>query len=139
MIREFQEYLAPSVPQLKLERGVDCAESYPTYKAASPALKKSGVYLIFDDSQAPRYIGLAMDRSLIERILYYRTEKRFTPRWIDVIPFDPEWVFFAPSLESFLIDRIIRLGEEHITLVNVRGKWPAYVYCLNRALARDEE
>jgi hypothetical protein len=141
MIRDFQGLLAPSVPQLKIEKGVDCAEAYPTSEAASPALKKRGVYLIFDDSESKIYIGVTIDRQLIARCLEHRKGKRcgLTPRWIDVIPFDPEWEFFAPSLEVFLIDRIVRLEECIITSVNKRGASRAHTHVLKRLLRESEE
>jgi len=115
------------VPRFQIEKGIDCADSYPTRKAVSPSLKKCGVYLIFDDDsfESLRYIGMAPDRSLIHRIRNHRMNKRFTPRWIDVIALDYPWSFLVPSLESFLIDRVIRI--EGNTLVNVRGTFPAYV------------
>jgi hypothetical protein len=129
MICEFQGHLAPTVPQFKIEEGVDCADSYPSSKAASPALKKRGVYLIFDDSESLIYIGMAIERSLIERIRNHRTSKRFTPRWIDVIPFDWEWLFFAPSLELFLIDKFARM--KGVTLDNKLGTQGAVVDLLD--------
>jgi hypothetical protein len=126
MICEFQGLLAPTVPQFKIEQGVDCADSCPTYKKASPALKKRGVYLVFDESEWPRYIGMAAERSLIDRIRNYLKSGHFAPpwknvipRWIDVIPFDWKWVFLAPALELYLIDKV---GEkEGNKLVNKRG------------------
>jgi hypothetical protein len=143
MICEFQGLLAPSVPQLKLENGIDCAESYPTSEAASPTLKKRGVYLIFDDSESKIYIGATIDRELIDRCLEHLTTKpfkHFAPRWIDVIPFDPEWEFFAPSLELFLINRIVRLeGRGVIASVNKRGASRAHDYVLIRLLDESDE
>lgn len=122
MICDFQGLLAPlqTIPQFKIEKGVDC-DHYPTFGAASPALRLRGVYLVFDESEWPRYIGMAAERSLIERIRNHRKRewKDVNPRWIDVIPFDWEWVFFAPALELYLIDRV---GEkEGSKLVNKRG------------------
>jgi hypothetical protein len=141
MIREFQEYLAPTVSQLKIENGVDCAESYPASRAASPALKKHGVYLIFDGTESQIYIGATIDRQLIDRCLeQLKKPKRFTPRWIDVIPFDREWEFLAPSLELYLIYKVKR--KEHgctLKLVNQRGIRRAHVEILNEALLKDEE
>lgn len=104
-IHEFQAHLAQHVPQFKIENGVDCAESYPGRKAASLPLTRKGVYLIFDDSESLVYIGVTIMRPLSERIRDHRTSKLFTPRWIDVIPFDWEWAFFAPSLEEFLLKK----------------------------------
>src|SRR5689334_6013398 len=96
MICEFQGLLAETVPPFKVEEGIDCTYSCPTHATASPALRMYGVYLIFDDSsEFPRYIGVTLDRSLIDRIRNYFKSGRFasrwkdvTPRWIDVIPFD---------------------------------------------------
>lgn len=126
VICEFQGLLAPTVPQFKIERGVDCAESCPTRKTASPPLQKYGVYLVFDDSESLRYIGSTIDRKLIARCLEHRKSERFikrfkfTPRWIDVIPLDWGWVFFAPSLELYLISKITFMKGD--TLVNQRGR-----------------
>jgi hypothetical protein len=143
MIREFQGFFVPTVPLLKIENGVDCAESYPASKAASPALKKHGVYLIFDGTESQIYIGATIDRQLIDRCLEHlkaKPFKRFTPRWIDVIPFDRGWEFLAPSLELYLIYKVKR--KEHgctSELVNQRGILRAYIDNLNEELLKDEE
>ena len=121
IICEFQGLLAPTIPHFKIEKGVDC-DNCPTPKAASPALKHYGVYLIFDDSESLIYIGIAIHRWLIDRIRFHLKKKeRFksSPCWIDVIPFDPAWAFFAPALELYLIDKIAHL--EGNRLVNIRG------------------
>lgn len=122
-IHEFQGHLAPHVPQFKIEKGVNCAESYPTRKTACPPLQKYGVYLIFDDSESQVYIGMALDRRLINRCLDHLTVKpftRFIPRWVDVIPLDWKWAFFAPSLERYLIEKVSLM--EGYTIVNRRGR-----------------
>lgn len=105
LIHEFQGHLARDVQQFKIETGVDCAEYYPGRKAASWPLTRTGVYLIFDGSESLVYIGMTIKRQLIQRILEHRTSKQYTPRWIDVIPFDWEWAFLAPSLEEFLLKK----------------------------------
>jgi hypothetical protein len=130
LICEFQGFLAPTVPQLKIEKGVDYEDSYPTSKTASPALTKCGVYLIFDDNyfESLRYIGMAgPDRSLIDRIRDHRKSKRFsfTPRWIDVIAVYFPWEFFAPALELYLIDKIKSMKGNN--LVNIRGTLSASI------------
>jgi hypothetical protein len=118
LICEFQRLLAPNVPQLKIEIGIDCAAP-PS--GLTPALESCGVYLIFDESESLMYIGIAPERRLIDRVGSYRSKPRFPrkPRWIDVIPFDSEWLFFVPALELYLIDRITKLSPG--ILVNKTG------------------
>jgi len=140
MIREFQGLLVPPLP-LKIENGLDCAESCPTFRAASPSLKKQGVYMVFDDSESKIYVGVTIDRPLVDRCRDHIKNKRFkllgfTPRWIDVIPFDPEWEFLAPSLELYLIYKIFH--QEHgctLTLVNKRGTMRAHFEIVALAVA----
>jgi hypothetical protein len=148
MIREFQGLLVPTVP-LKIEKGVDCAEPYPARKAVSQLLNKQGVYLIFDDSESKIYIGATIERSLADRCQEHIKNKQskqgkrfkrlgFTPRWIDVIPFDVEWEFFAPSFELYLIDKVGR--KEHgctLSLVNDRGTWAVKAARLAYILAEE--
>lgn len=123
LIGEFQGFLAKDVPQLKIEKGVDCAESFPVRKAVSGPLRKRGVYLVFDDSESLRYIGMTISRSLIYRCRDQLRSKPLlrlvTPRWIDVIPFDRKFAFLAPSLESYLIIQIT--SKEGSALVNRLG------------------
>jgi GIY-YIG catalytic domain len=149
MIREFQKHLAPKVPQLQIEKGVDCAEPYPARKAVSQSLNKQGVYLIFDDSESKIYIGATIERPLADRCQEHIKNKQskqgkrfkdlgFTPRWIDVIPFDGEWAFFAPSLELYLIDKVAR--KEHgctLASVNKRGGNAAMIFALLAILAEE--
>lgn len=114
LIRDFQRFLAPTLPQLKIERGVDCVDDY---RKISTALGKCGVYLIFDDSESLRYIGVT--GCLAERIPAYRYEDRFVPRWVDVIPFDSESKYLALALEWYLLDKVSRIKDN--VLVNKRG------------------
>ena len=144
MIRGFQGLLAPTAPQLKIEKGVDCAEPYPERKAVSQSLNKQGVYLIFDDSESKIYIGSTIDRPLADRcrdhIKGFTKRFGFNPRWIDVIPFDHEWEFFASSLELYLIYKVTR--KEHgctLELVNQRGTSSATARNLGELIAKREE
>jgi hypothetical protein len=144
MIREFQGHLAPKVPQLQIEKGVDCAEPYPARKAVSQPLNKQGVYLIFDDSESKIYIGSTIDRPLADRcrdhIRGFAKRFGFKPRWIDIIPFGREWEFFAPSLESYLIYKVKR--KEHgctLESVNQRSASSATVRNLGELIAKREK
>jgi hypothetical protein len=120
---------------------VDYAEPYPARKAASQPLNKQGVYLIFDDSESKVYIGSTIDRPLADRCRDHIREfaKRFgfKPRWIDIIPFDREWEFLAPSLVLYLLYEVTR--KKHgctLKLVNQRGTRSASILNLGEIWRR---
>jgi hypothetical protein len=106
MIREFQTLLSPSIPRLELEEGVDCES-----KVQSSALKKPGVYFIFDATEMLMYVGSASSEQMIQRTrTHLKSKERFqkSPRWIDIIPLEWDWFFIAPALELYLIQKIER-------------------------------
>jgi hypothetical protein len=134
MIREFQRrFLAPdAVPQLKIERGVDCIDRYTEESPAS--LEKCGVYMIFDESDSLIYIG-ETEKYLYKRIPVslkfvkkFRNHPHLHPlrqsprasRCVDIVPFDWNIAFLVPALESYLIDEVSQI--EGNVLINVRGK-----------------
>src|SRR6266478_8142885 len=97
MVREFQMLLATNMPKFKIEEGVDC-QNIANLTRQCPALKKPGVYLIFDEAETLVYIGIAASQPLIDRVRTHLQSKKplkKRSRWIDIIPFDPEWSFFA--------------------------------------------
>jgi hypothetical protein len=124
MICEFQVFLAPNVPQFRIEEGIDC--DHPTSRATSPTLKMCGVYLFFDDSESLRYIGVG--DCLKQRIPSSRREilrdHGVVPRWIDVIPFERRFGFLAYALEKYLIFSVSDI--EGNALVNRIGN-PEYI------------
>jgi len=104
LIEEFQALLAPQVPHLQIQEGA--SDGLAT---RSPALKKPGVYLLFDETATLKYIGSAVNQPLIGRVRTYMGQESrlpFVPKYIDIVPFEWEWCFFAPALELYLIQKI---------------------------------
>lgn len=132
MIRDFHGFsvqTVPTLPQLKIEKGFDYQDPWPTFRVASPALRERGVYLIFNNYESPVYIGKAPERCLIKRIpeslryiegwihKYARDHvDRFLPRWIDIVPLDSRFAFLAHDLETHLIRNVSQL--KGVVLIN---------------------
>jgi len=126
LLQDFQALLAPEVMQLKLERGVDCL-STDRLTQKCPALKREGVYLIFDENEKLVYIGSAANQPLVKRVRNQIFTTRFgtQPRWIDIIPFDSRWSFFIPALELYLIRKVVK--ESGSALVNKIGTFAGLI------------
>ncbi|MBM3982245.1 MAG: hypothetical protein FJ304_18660 [Planctomycetes bacterium] len=104
LLGEFQTLLTGQVPKLEIQDGfVDNLET------RSLALKKPGVYFLFDAASVLKYVGSATNQPMIDRIrTYFGSDSRlpFTPKYVDIVPFEWEWCFFAPALELYLIQKI---------------------------------
>jgi hypothetical protein len=103
-LSEFQSYLAPHVPTLRIERAID-VNGWP---------RLQGVYLIYDKQDRLLYVGMTLD-CFQNRIRDH--ERKFETPWIDLIVFPPELSFLAPALEVFLHKHLHPLhdgGGKHV-------------------------
>lgn len=132
MIRDFHGFsvqIVPTLPELKIEKGFDYQDPWPTFRGASPALRERGVYLIFNNYESPVYIGMASERCLIKRIRESLRDieewihehardhvDRFLPRWIDIVPIYSRFAFLAHDLETHLIRNVSQL--KGVVLIN---------------------
>ena len=105
VLDEFQTFLCPGLPRFELVAADDSQWSDDRYKAqrATGVFSRRGVYLIFDQSEALQYVGVAM-YTFQKRI--WSHDEWVRRRWTDVIPFPDESYFLARALEFFLIVRL---------------------------------
>lgn len=111
-LEEFQKYLTPKVPQVRIRKGFDRQEN-DRHKWASEnrdLLNQRGVYLFFDKEEKLIYVGKASTSNWFDkRVWTHEDQAKFQSRparWIDFIPFEEGLEFLAPALEEFLIGRL---------------------------------
>lgn len=105
ILDEFQSFLSSKVPTLSIQPACDRSWSNERYREErrSGIYRRYGVYLIFDESEALRYAGLAMN-AFDDRIWGHRHDPY--RRWTDIIAFEHANYFLAPALECLLIVRL---------------------------------
>jgi hypothetical protein len=103
-LKEFQQLLASTVPQLRIERQSDV----PAWE------QKNGVYFLFADNEQLIWIGYTLN-GFQNRVASHKRDKVW--RWMDLIVFDKNFEFFASALETFLRQRLSPIldgGGKHI-------------------------
>ncbi len=106
VIAEFQSYISTEVQPLKIIAATDRNWTETEYKRFRPSgfpSRLRGVYLIFDPLGKLLYVGVAI-LSYDKRV--WSHDNNLERRWIDIIPFEDKYVFFALSLEFLLITRL---------------------------------
>mgnify|MGYP002623483324 CR=1 FL=1 len=103
---EFQSYLATQVPRLSIEPLNDREWTYARYRqaCADGVFDRPGVYFIFAPDQTLEYIGVATG-IFHDRI--WSHDEWVNRRWTDGIALNDDYRFLAPSLELFLISRLV--------------------------------
>ena len=135
---EFHALLAPEVARLTVEKGIDCSAA-GRLEQGCPALKRKGVYLVFDEHETLIYIGSTIEQPLLKRV---RSQiSRFKQaRWFDIIPFESKQSYFIPALEMYLIQNAKRAelnGERGIALLNKIGTFEPHSEWLVRMWAEE--
>jgi hypothetical protein len=101
VVGEFWSHLAATVPQpayiMQVDRRWPDTE-WKGYRRATHCYQGTGVYLHFSETGEILYIGVTL--ASLDRCWANDSPER---RYIDAIRFDPNYEFFAPALEVFLI------------------------------------
>lgn len=101
---EFQVYLSQAVPELNLEVALGPGEVLGWDQPR--VLRLPGVYLFFDAAERLLLVGcstLVMRDRVASHLKEDVLKNARSSGWIDVIPLNPRWFFFAPALEAYLI------------------------------------
>lgn len=104
-LEEFQSYLSPKAPTLRIVLGNDKQWSKYEYdtQVQQGVFRQCGVYLFTTTENVLEYIGLAT-RTFDDRI--WKHDDHISRRYTDLIPIPRDFDFLAPALEMFLIQRL---------------------------------
>lgn len=106
VIDRFHSLLAPHVPLRGIVTACDETWTDEDYKRLRPKGfpgRLRGVYLIYDQASQLSYVGLAMF-NFDKRV--WSHDSLVCRHWVDIIPFEDEFICLAPALEFLLISSL---------------------------------